>query len=128
MHETKALYDDDLLILHKDTTFLDYVRGGLKINLVVALDMTQSNGAPSNPESLHFIHPDTGENAYTTAMRTVGEILEDYDFGKKHKYTTQTNNTVGRVSKKYLGFVHFFPLSSSSLLKGILDSNQNCVQ
>ena len=69
----------------QDTTFLDYVRGGLKINLAVAVDMTGSNGKPNSPESLHFIHPNTGENAYTTAMRTVGEILQDYDFGKFSK-------------------------------------------
>jgi hypothetical protein len=67
----------------QDTTFLDYVRGGLKINLSVAVDMTGSNGDPDSPQSLHYIHPRTGENAYTTAIRTVGEILQDYDFGEQ---------------------------------------------
>ena len=69
----------------QDTTFLDYVRGGLKINLAVAVDMTGSNGNPKLPESLHFIDPRTGENAYTTAMRTVGDILQDYDYGTSRK-------------------------------------------
>ena len=65
----------------QDTTFLDYVRGGLKINLSVAVDMTGSNGDPDSVDSLHYINPRTGENAYTTAIRTVGEILQDYDYG-----------------------------------------------
>jgi len=45
--------------------------------------MTASNGGPGNPESLHYINPRTGENAYTTAIRTVGDILQDYDYDKK---------------------------------------------
>jgi len=69
--------------IEQDNTFLDYVRGGLKINLAVAVDLTDSNGVASCPTSLHHIHPDNGENAYTTAMHTVGEILQDYNYDKK---------------------------------------------
>ena len=58
------------------------MRGGLKINLAVAVDLTDSNGVASCPTSLHHIHPDNGENAYTTAMHTVGEILQDYNYGE----------------------------------------------
>jgi len=92
--------------IEQDTTFLDYVRGGLKINLVVAVDMTGSNGKPNSPESLHFIHPNTGENAYTTAMRTVGEILQDYDFDKKIMGLGFGSNVGGALS-------HCFPLNGN---------------
>lgn len=68
--------------IEQDTTFIDYVRGGLKINLTVAVDMTSSNGLCSSASSLHHLKK-TGENAYTTAIRTVGEILQDYDYDKK---------------------------------------------
>ena len=37
---------------------------------------------PTSQESLHFLHPRTQENVYTTAIRTVGDILQDYDYGK----------------------------------------------
>jgi len=68
--------------IEQDTTFIDYVRGGLKINLTIAIDMTASNGLSSSSSSLHFLKK-TGENAYTTAIRTVGEVLQDYDYDKK---------------------------------------------
>ena len=77
----------------QDSTFLDYVRGGLRINLCVAVDM--SGGVltdPGSPESLHYLHPRTQENVYTTAIRTVGDILQDYDYGEtKSIYTIYGN-------------------------------------
>jgi len=93
--------------IEQDTTFLDYVRGGLKINLVVAVDMTRSNGDPRQKESLHFIHPDTGENPYTTAIRTVGEILQDYDYDKRIMGLGFGSKVGGSVS-------HCFPLNGNS--------------
>lgn len=38
-------------------SFLDYVRGGLALNFVVAVDFTGSNGDPHHPASLHFNSP-----------------------------------------------------------------------
>ena len=35
---------------------MDYIKGGLRLNLVVAVDMTASNGDPSHPHSLHYIN------------------------------------------------------------------------
>jgi hypothetical protein len=51
------------------------VRGGLKINLAVAIDLSASGA------ELHHLR--RGENAFTTAIRTVGEILQDYDYDKR---------------------------------------------
>ena len=36
---------------------------------------------PLSPECLHYVNARTGENVYTTAIKTVGEILQDYDYG-----------------------------------------------
>ena len=36
---------------------------------------------PTSQDSLHFLNPRTQENVYTTAIRTVGDILQDYDYG-----------------------------------------------
>jgi len=93
--------------IEQDTTFLDYVRGGLKINLSVAVDMTGSNGDPDRPESLHYINPRTGENAYTTAIRTVGDILQDYDYDKKIMGLGFGSKVGGAVS-------HCFPLNGNA--------------
>lgn len=39
-------------------SFVDYLMGGLSINLMVGVDFTGSNGAPSLPTSLHHINSD----------------------------------------------------------------------
>ena len=51
------------------------MRGGLKINLAVAVDLTAS--------SAHLHRLKNGENTFTTAIRTIGEILQDYDYDKR---------------------------------------------
>ena len=66
----------------QDTTFLDYIRGGLKLHFVVAIDFTASNGLPNDPNSLHYLDRQRVENPYTMAIRSVGEIFQDYDYGK----------------------------------------------
>ena len=66
----------------QDSTFLDYIRGGLRINLCVAVDLSGGGATdPTSQDSLHFLNPRTQENVYTTAIRTVGDILQDYDYG-----------------------------------------------
>ncbi|MES1915500.1 MAG: hypothetical protein MHM6MM_007430, partial [Cercozoa sp. M6MM] len=58
--------------------FLEYLQGGLNIGLCVAVDFTASNGAPSDPSSLHYFSPD-GRNQYSDALMTIGNILAPYD-------------------------------------------------
>jgi len=61
-------------------SFLDYVRGGTEMACTISIDFTQSNGAPNDPRSLHYMH--TAANQYQLAIRSVGEIIEDYDSDK----------------------------------------------
>jgi hypothetical protein len=63
-------------------TFLDFISGGTELSFTVAIDFTASNGAPSNPSSLHYNDPTGGANQYATAIRAVGEIIQDYDTDK----------------------------------------------
>jgi len=58
-------------------TFLDYVRGGLEVSLIVSVDFTASNGNPASPQSLHFMSP--YQNCYEQVISSVGEILAAYD-------------------------------------------------
>ncbi|NXA61406.1 CPNE5 protein, partial [Mohoua ochrocephala] len=62
-------------------TFLDYIRGGTQLNFTVAIDFTASNGNPSQPTSLHYLNP-FQLNAYSLALRAVGDIIQDYDSDK----------------------------------------------
>jgi len=55
-------------------TFLDYISGGTQINLVVAIDFTESNGDPNMPDSLHYIGDKDKENDYQQAIRSVGAM------------------------------------------------------
>jgi hypothetical protein len=62
--------------------FLDYIRGGTQINMIIAVDFTASNGTPTNPSSLHAIKPGS-YNSYQEAIFRVSEILLNYDYDKK---------------------------------------------
>lgn len=74
-----------LRILHaeivKNFTFFDFVKSGLQISMVAAIDFTASNGAPNLPQSLHFMNP-MQPNDYIQAITTVGNILAYYDSDK----------------------------------------------
>eukprot|EP00753_Platysulcus_tardus_P012741 PLAT3532.3.p1 GENE.PLAT3532.3~~PLAT3532.3.p1 ORF type:complete len:575 (-),score=322.82 PLAT3532.3:1822-3546(-) len=61
---------------------LDYVRGGCEINLLVAIDYTASNGAPSLPSSLHYRNP-MRPNEYQQAIAAIGDIVQAYDHDKR---------------------------------------------
>lgn len=63
--------------------FVDYLKGGCELSLMVAIDFTGSNGPPTDPSSLHYIDS-TGRtlNEYQQAINTVGRVLEEYDTDK----------------------------------------------
>jgi hypothetical protein len=69
------------IYLVKEFSFLQYIQGNCKINLMVAIDFTASNGVPSNPASLHHLNP-SAMNEYEKAIWAVGEILMNYDSTK----------------------------------------------
>ncbi|CAH1419072.1 unnamed protein product [Lactuca virosa] len=64
-------------------TFLDYLAGGCELNFMVAVDFTNSNGNPRQPDSLHYIDHSGRPNAYQKAILEVGEVLHFYDYDKK---------------------------------------------
>lgn len=57
---------------------LDFLAGGLQIQLVVGVDFTASNGNPTSGNSLHHRSPQK-LNAYQSAIASVGDILQAYD-------------------------------------------------
>jgi len=62
----------------KRPTFVDFLRGGCEINLLVAVDFTASNKNPAAPDSLHYMNPQA-YNEYQSAIISVGEVLQPYD-------------------------------------------------
>ncbi|XP_059156094.1 copine-3-like [Physella acuta] len=69
------------LKIYREHTFLDYIFGGLQINLTIGVDFTASNGFPHMRGSLHFLDPEY-PNEYMKAIRSVGTVLQDYDWDK----------------------------------------------
>ena len=63
----------------KDYSFLDYIRGGMQINLAVGIDFTGSNGNPSDTTSLHY-SGSSNYNSYEIAIHSCGNIVAYYDF------------------------------------------------
>eukprot|EP01129_Flabellula_baltica_P008548 TRINITY_DN340_c0_g1_i4.p1 TRINITY_DN340_c0_g1~~TRINITY_DN340_c0_g1_i4.p1 ORF type:complete len:763 (-),score=172.10 TRINITY_DN340_c0_g1_i4:17-2305(-) len=104
-------------------SFLEYIAGGLEMNLIVAIDFTASNGNPQYPNSLHFMGDPSRPNDYVQAISAVGQILADYDSDRKFP-------VYGFGAKLPPDFrvSHCFPLSSNPYeveveeINGILQS------
>lgn len=86
---------------------MDHLKGGLELNMVIAIDFTGSNGSPTQPSSLHYMDPHK-PNQYQTAIHAISSILLNYDsdkkipafgFGADLKFPTMS------------GLSHCFPLS-----------------
>lgn len=71
------------IIITEEVSFLDYIRGGTQMHFAVAIDFTASNGAPSDPRSLHFMNQ-MQPNSYEIALRSVGEIIQHYDTSRMY--------------------------------------------
>jgi hypothetical protein len=86
-------------------TFYDYLRGGIQLNLIVAIDFTGSNGNPRDPKSLHYMAPDGDSmNQYERCISAVGEILCPYD-------TDQLFPVLGFGARVRGALSHCFPLT-----------------
>lgn len=62
---------------------MDYLKGGLELNLSIAIDFTGSNGIPTQPNSLHYIMDPLRPNEYQQAIHAVSRILLNYDTDKR---------------------------------------------
>jgi hypothetical protein len=54
-------------------TFEGFVKGGLEVNLIAAVDLTGSNGDPSTPSSLHY--HSAGMTPYQVAITSLSRVL-----------------------------------------------------
>jgi len=84
-------------------TFLDFIQNGTELSFIVAIDYTGSNGNPRHPSSLHYMDPSGAPNQYVTAIRSVGDIIQDYDSDKMfpaHGFGARLPHD-GRVSHRF---------------------------
>ena len=67
-------------VMFYEPSFAEYLAGGLRMSLSIAVDFTASNGNPKDPRSLHFASPDpTRPNPYEVAIHTIGDVMTSYD-------------------------------------------------
>jgi len=111
--------------LEKKFSFLEYIRSGYQLNLMVAVDFTASNGTPTFANSLHYINP-YQPNQYQQAMAAVGQILLEYDSDKMipaYLYGAKINGQTH----------HCFPLNFNATnpevpgIPGLLAAYQNAI-
>jgi len=72
----------DQFQLIKRPSFIDYLKGGLELNMIIAIDFTGSNGNPTSPNSLHYMDP-VKPNQYQSAIFAITQILLNYDSDKR---------------------------------------------
>lgn len=110
-------------------SFLDYIKGGTDINAFVAIDFTASNGDPRSSSSLHYINP-SKPNQYSSAIQSVGEIIEDYDTDKYFPvlgFGARMPPDFTQVSHEF--FVNGNPTNPFCYkVQGILDAYHSCLQ
>lgn len=90
--------------------FIDYLKSGLQLNLVTAIDFTASNGDPKNSSSLHY--GANGPTQYQQVLNSIWEVISSYDsdkripafgFGSKPHFPNMNSNVVQ----------HCFPLNGN---------------
>ena len=99
------------LTIFKKPTFLDYLRSGIQLNLITAIDFTASNRQQNDPHSLHYLSNQM--NQYEACIQSVGSVICPYD-------TDQMFPVFGFGGKIGDKVNHCFPLT--------FDFNNPCVQ
>ncbi|XP_071114486.1 copine-3-like [Haliotis cracherodii] len=110
----------------KQHSLMDFVRGGCKLRLIIAIDFTASNGTVSDELSLHSCND--AKNQYLATIQTLGASISRYDveqkiavFGFGAKRTSDDNP------------LHCFPLRDNqsniwvSGVKGVTEAYTNAL-
>jgi len=110
-------------------TFLDYLSGGLELQLSVAIDFTGSNGDPRQPGTLHYIDRYRRQlNDYEKALTAVGSIVAKYDhdqqfpvmgFGAKYNGQIQHCFQLGGHNKEVHGVQGMLEAYRSTFATGL---------
>jgi copine 1/2/3 len=95
--------------LVKENSFIDYLRGGMCLNISLGIDFTASNGLPSNNNSLHFCSEGV-HNEYETAIHVLGQILSSYDSDNRFSVFGFGGKPHGSAEVQ-----HAFPLNDSEI-------------
>ncbi len=62
----------------KEHSFIEYIKEGLQLNLLIGIDFTSSNKSPKEIDSYHYIGNEN-LNFYEIAIKKCGDIIENYN-------------------------------------------------
>lgn len=62
-----------------EPTFVNYVAGGCELRVIVAIDVTKSNGNPREETSLHYLNGNNGRNDYEAALQAICTASSKFD-------------------------------------------------
>ncbi|KAI6221275.1 VWFA domain-containing protein [Aphelenchoides fujianensis] len=88
-------------------TFLEAIRGGMKLHFTIAIDFTSKNGGPTDPDSLHYVHP-SYRAPYLQALLDVAEAVAPYDAQRRVSLLG-----FGAKVPPHFEFSNCFPLSKN---------------
>jgi hypothetical protein len=102
----------------REPTFANYISGGCQLRMMVAIDVTASNGDPKQTTSLHHFD-DAGKNAYETAIFALGSMIAKFDSDQKFP-------VYGFGAKVHGALSHCFPIHTEAEgIPGILEAYRN---
>jgi hypothetical protein len=64
----------------KQYTFIDYIKGGVRLSLAIGIDFTGSNGNPKDRDTLHYQDLNGNGSPYEKAIKSCGDIVAYYDY------------------------------------------------
>eukprot|EP00968_Pinguiococcus_pyrenoidosus_P003495 scaffold228_cov312-Pinguiococcus_pyrenoidosus.AAC.13 len=117
----------EVSVVHREIlvkpSFSDYLRGGMELSMMVAIDYTASNGSVTQPTSLHYMDPSGRPNTYESAIQAVGSVIEPYDSDRQFPVYGFGGKVAGQIS-------HCFRLASPDSIEangvqGVLEIYKN---
>ncbi len=113
--------------IEKKYRFLDYLRGGLQISLIVGIDFTGSNGDPSRNDSLHYIS-NTYENSYEKAIKACASTVAFYDSDQLFPVFGYGGILPNSGSANHCFNVNFQNDPNVQFVDGIINAYRNCIR
>ena len=110
--------------IQKTHTFLDFLRGGMQMSLIIGIDFTASNKPPNDPESLHNITTQK-LNAYEIAIKSCGEIVAFYDYDQMFPVYGYGAIVPGESTVNHCFHVNGLPDPNVNTIDGVLQVYRN---
>jgi hypothetical protein len=119
----KLVYE---ITMKKLDRFIDYLRGGLQISLIIGIDFTGSNQYNESGANLHEIKPNK-LNGYEKAISSCGNIIGYYDYDQKFPVFGYGATLPGSSRVDHCFPINFEKDPYIQLIENILPVYRNCV-